>query len=282
MFTVLDRLSWPGYPDRPNEDACASAGSWAWVIDTSIFPGTPAILHPQSDAAWFAGFANERFKALAPLAEDAIALAGQVMQDARDAFLAVAPEERRDFVTWPVGAITLVWAQEGRLDVWWLADTTAFVRQPDGTVLTVGDGPDLRRFEVGKAAELLKLSGCTPKDITGAPVFRAWLQERRERQKAGGGAALFGLKPEHAERMQHRTVEGPPGTTVLLTSDGFSALVDLYGEMDAAGLVTAALQSGLEPLARMARRIETEVDPAGTRFPRFKTSDDATALLLKI
>lgn len=51
--------------------------------------------------------------------------------------------------------------------------------------------------------------------------------------------------------------------------------------MDAAELIDAALSSGLEPLARELRRIETEVDPDGARFPRFKQSDDATALLLR-
>ena len=51
MFTILDRISWPGSPDRANEDACGASQSWAWVIDTSIFPGTPAIMHEASDAA---------------------------------------------------------------------------------------------------------------------------------------------------------------------------------------------------------------------------------------
>ena len=48
MFTILDQISWPGSPDRANEDACGASKSWAWVIDTSIFPGTPAIMHETS------------------------------------------------------------------------------------------------------------------------------------------------------------------------------------------------------------------------------------------
>jgi len=58
MFTVLDRISLAGYADYPNEDASGVSGPWAWVIDTSIFPGTPPAMHPQSDAAWLAGFAT--------------------------------------------------------------------------------------------------------------------------------------------------------------------------------------------------------------------------------
>jgi hypothetical protein len=43
----------------------------------------------------------------------------------------------------------------------------------------------------------------------------------------------------------------------------------------------AALASGLEPLARLAREIKTERDPHGKLYPRFKLSDDTTALLLR-
>jgi hypothetical protein len=52
--------------------------------------------------------------------------------------------------------------------------------------------------------------------------------------------------------------------------------------MDAVGLVEAAFTQGLEPLARKAREIETQVDPTGERYPRFKESDDLTGLLVRV
>jgi hypothetical protein len=281
MFTILDRISWPGSPDRANEDACGASGDWAWVIDTSIFPGTEPVMHGKSDAAWLAGFASRRLSDLAPSAEDGVALIRHVMEEARTAFLAIAPEERHDFMTWPVGAMTLVRQVADSLDVWTFADTTAFIRRPDGTVLTLGEAPELRKFEVAKAAELLNATGATPRTIIDAPLFRSWLAERRQRQKAGTGLPLLGLDPTAADRLLHERVPCEDGTAILLASDGFSALVDLYGQMSAADLMEAALASGLEPLARRAREIENEVDPDGKLYPRFKLSDDATALLLK-
>ncbi|HEX2135808.1 MAG TPA: hypothetical protein VHG30_07865 [Microvirga sp.] len=281
MFTVLDQISWPGSPGRANEDACGAVGDWAWVIDTSIFPGTPSLMHPQSDAAWLAGFANRRFAALAADAGDGPELVRRVMQDCREAFLAAAPDDRQDPLTWPVAALTLVRGRNETLDVWSFADTSAFVRRPDGTVLTLGEAPDLRQAESAKAAELLAAAGCSLKEIWDAPVFRAWLAERRREQERGGGIPLFGLEPRTAAGLRRETVVLAPGTVVLLSSDGFSALVDLYRHVDANGLVERALASGLEPLAAEARRIETDVDPHGRRYPRFKASDDATALLLR-
>jgi hypothetical protein len=281
MFTILDRISWPGAPERPNEDSCGVSGNWAWVIDTSIFPGTVPIMGEGSDAAWLAGFASRRLSDLAPAAEDGPTLVRHVMEEARTVFLARAPAERHDALTWPIGAMTLVRRLADRLDVWTFADTTAFVRQPDGTAVTVGEAPDLRRLESAKAAELLEASGATPRTILAAPAFRAWLAEHRQRQKQGRGPALLGLDPAAAARMRHKSVPCSDGTVVLLASDGFSALVDLYQAMDATALVEAALRDGLEPLARRAREIETRVDPDGRLYPRFKESDDATALLVR-
>ncbi|AWM87393.1 protein phosphatase 2C domain-containing protein [Microvirga sp. 17 mud 1-3] len=283
MFTVVERISRPGSPDKANEDSCGASGDWAWVIDTSIFPGTPPIMDEKSDATWLARFATERLSDLAARAYngDGPALLRHVMEEAREIFLARAPEERRDPVTWPVGAMTLIYRAGDRLDVWTFADTTAFVRQPDGALHIVGEAPELRVYESAKAAELLRASGATPRTIFEAPAFQNWLTERRQRQKEGRGLPLLGLDPAAADRLRHEQVPCEDGTVILLTSDGFSALVDLYNEMDAKSLVEAALKDGLEPLVNRAREIETVVDPSGTRFPRFKESDDATALLLR-
>jgi hypothetical protein len=283
MFTVLDRISWPGHPDKPNEDVCGVSGDWAWVIDTSIFPGTAPVMHEASDATWLATFANERLSNLAPQAQDGATLLRHVMEEARTTYRAIAPAERHDdFVTWPLGAMTLVRRRGNVLDAWTFGDTTAYLRQPDGTVLVLGDAPGLRDFESAKAAELMGQAGSRPTAILDEPVFLAWLGERRERQrKSGIPAALLSLNPDAADRLRHETAPCEDGTAILLASDGFSALVDLYRAMEAEALMESALTSGLEPLARLAREIETERDPDGKCYPRFKLSDDTTALLLR-
>ena len=284
MFTILDRISWPGHPGKPNEDICGVSGDWAWVIDTSIFPGTASVMHEASDAVWLAKFADQSLSNLAPQAQDGASLLRHIMGEARTAYRAVAPVERHDdFVTWPLGAMTLVRRRGIVLDAWTFGDTTAYVRQPNGSVQVLGDGPGLRDFESAKAAELIREAGSRPTAILDEPVFLAWLGERRERQrKSGIPAALLSLNPDAADRLRHETAPCEDGTAILLASDGFSALIDLYRAMDAAGLMNVALTSGLEPLVRLAREIETERDPDGRLYPRFKVSDDTTAMLLRV
>jgi hypothetical protein len=283
MFTVLDRISWPGHPDKPNEDICGVSSDWAWVIDTSIFPGTKPVMHETSDATWLARFADERLSNLAPQAEGGATLLRHVMEEARTAYRTNAPAERHeDFVTWPLGAMTLVRRRGNVLDAWTFGDTTAYVRQSDGSIQILGDAPGLREAEAAKAAELMQQVGSRPTAILDEPVFLTWLGERRERQrKSGVPAALLSFNPDAVDRLRHETAPCEDGTVIILASDGFSALVDLYRAMDAKTLMDAALASGLEPLVKLAREIETERDPDGRLYPRFKVSDDTTAMLLR-
>jgi hypothetical protein len=281
MFTVLDQVSVPSSAHKPNEDIFGVSGEWAWVIDTSIFPGTQPFMHPQSDATWLARFANERLTALAPHAQDGRDLLRHVMEEARRIYMAKAPPDRHDFVTWPLGAMTLIRQSGGVLDAWTFGDTTGFVRQPGGGTIIVGDAPGLRSSETAAARRLLSESGSSPTAILDEPAFLAWLGERRERTKQAGKIALLSLAPEAAERARHEQVPCPPETLILLASDGFTALIDLYKHVDPSSIVEAAVQRGLAALAAEARHIETMADPDGKLFPRFKLSDDTTAILLR-
>ena len=58
MLTVLDRLSLPGSPEQPNEDAFGLAGDWAWILDGSVPPGHPPIMGEDSDAVWLVRLAS--------------------------------------------------------------------------------------------------------------------------------------------------------------------------------------------------------------------------------
>jgi hypothetical protein len=177
MLTVLDRLSLPGSPERPNEDAFGVAGNWAWILDGSIAPGHAPIMGEASDAVWLVRFAGERFAALAPGAADGRALIAWAIGEAPDAFLARAPNERRDPVSWPAAALTLVRASGGRIEAWTLADTVAVVRDANGAVATLNEAPALRTFESGAVsaagrAEASMGSASGPKPWTGCDTSR--------------------------------------------------------------------------------------------------------------
>ncbi len=107
------------------------------------------------------------------------------------------------------------------------------------------------------------------------------LRRARNRLNTEGGNWAFGPDARAAGHAGFKRVGAPSGTHVLLGSDGFFALVSEYDRYNVEGLMAAACANGLAALGQEVRGIETG-DPGGHRFPRFKTSDDATALLLRV
>ena len=61
-----------------------------------------------------------------------------------------------------------------------------------------------------------------------------------------------------------------------LLSDGVSCLVELYAVVDWPELLGIMQQHGPTHVISRVREVE-DADPTGTRWPRYKRSDDATA-----
>ncbi|WP_372425749.1 hypothetical protein [Salinarimonas chemoclinalis] len=283
-FVVRDSLSLPGSPERPNEDACGAAGDFAWAIDGAILPGTEPIMDAPSDAAWLVAFASERFATLAPQAKDAARLVLSVVEEARALFLgrveASGRAERMERHTWPAAALTLAHARPGAVETLTLADTIAYVRDAAGSVYTLGEAPGLRRAESAHAERLLRETGLDIEAMRESPAYLADA-ERRKRAQVAAAPAIFGLHPDAVAQAERGSVALDGTAQVLLATDGFSALVELYGAMDVAGLMERACSDGLATLGGQLRTIETEIDPTGRLYPRFKRSDDATAILVE-
>ena len=111
--------------------------------------------------------------------------------------------------------------------------------------------------------------------------FLPALRKGRNRVNTPEGTYLFGPEVIAADHTDSQRLDIAPGAHVLLVSDGFLALVSDYGRYDLGGLVEAAKTTGLPTLMQELRDIEDK-DPDGGQFPRFKKSDDATAVLVKV
>jgi hypothetical protein len=99
--------------------------------------------------------------------------------------------------------------------------------------------------------------------------------QRRHRNQPGG-YWVAGAKPEAA----HQAVTGfrplDQVSRAALLSDGVSCLADLYAVVDWPELLGSMQQHGPAHVISRVRGVE-EADPTGTRWPRYKRSDDATA-----
>lgn len=279
-FAFLDALSVPGNPARPNDDAWGQTSGAAVVLDGATNLGE-SLLPGDSDAAWIARFAARRLMAhcqegAAPL--DALRAA---LGDAEKSFVGLRRRPPKENYENPYASMMFVRATEKGIEALWFGDCVTLVKRPEGTVEIVGEAFDKRAAEARRVAMLAKAKGIAPAAGYNRPEFLSALRTARNSVNTERGGWLFGPNAQAADHVRSKHTDAPAGTTLLLASDGFLALASDYGLYDAPALLGAAEHGGLEELGRELRMTE-ESDPEGLRFPRFKKSDDATAVLLRL
>ncbi len=279
-FKLLDSISVPGNPAKANEDAFGAEEHAAVVMDGATGLGDN-LMPGKSDAAWLATFGARRLMAYArdgATPREAVAAA---LFDAQTSFEAL--RKRPPSETWetPFASMMFVAGDPQGLEALWFGDCAALVKRPDAPVEIVGDALEKREMEAQRVARLARKHGLSPAAGINRPQYLEALRKARNHVNTVEGSWAFGPDVRAADHVSGRTIEAPAGTFVLLCSDGFLALASDYKAYDAEGLIAACQAKGLAALAEELRAIEAG-DADGVKFPRFKTSDDSTALLLKL
>ena len=271
-FDLLQSISLAGDAAVPNDDRAGAGTRHAWVIDGATDLGPPGLVGARGGAAWLAGEAQAAFTA-SPAESIAAIYAGVA-----DRILAAWERDRtrEPAGRWelPLAASLAVRLDEDALETGWLGDCVGFLWR-GGAVTRLGPVREARSSEADRAASLAA-HGLGSVKRAAAPIL-ADLRATRGRP----GIRVLSVDPGHMAELDTARLACAPGDEIFLMSDGYAVLIDGYAAYDDAGLVEAIRARGLAALAGELRAIEAE-DAACTRFPRFKASDDATALWLRI
>ncbi len=261
---LLDALSAAGSASRPNDDAWGCGAGLAFVFDGATSVADAPLLPGDSDAAWIAQAGRD---ALLATSEGAT-----LRERVGAAVAAVAArfdaERRRDVGerhNYPSAALCVLDGREAGV----FADCAAVVRHADGAVAVVAPPSAVKSTERDRAVAARRLSPA--ESLARQRAFRRNMNRVE-------GYDVFAPDPDCAARLRVAPLGLARGALVLVMSDGFYALVEDYGAFDPAGLIAAAEAGGLAPLLAQLRAVEA-ADAACERYPRFKTSDDATAIL---
>jgi hypothetical protein len=280
---LIDSISFPGsklgggMKTGTGDDRYAfdEAAGWACVIDGATDVGPVRIFGAaESDAARYAEIMAAEVMA-SPARDDEspqmwftrllprlrAAVEREVKIPLKDAPLA----------SYPTAAATWIRARNGRLEGATLGDSIAIVRTPDGAVTVFGESSKPGDEQV-RAKRVMAMSEADR---------LKWLADVRAIHNTEKGYWVFGVQPEAAAHIVHQSVVAPAGTKALVMTDGFYRLVSPYGKYTDAQLIEAALTRGLQPLMRELRGLETSPGD-DAKIGRFKTSDDATALLVSV
>jgi hypothetical protein len=270
-FDLIQSLSLAGSPSIPNDDRAGATDRRAWVIDGATDLGPPGLMGARGGAAWLAGEAHAALVAAddAPIAS----LCRKLAADLQARYAATRTREPLGRWELPTASMLAVRLDGKLLECAWLGDCAGLLRSGDH-ITRLGPPRQIKDAEAEMATSLARHGLGSVK--TNAPIL-----EELRRSRSASGRRILGVEAETMTSVETVDVACMPGDELLLMSDGFSALIDAYAALDEAALMIALGEEGLATLAVRLRAIEA-ADAACERFPRFKRSDDATALWLRI
>ncbi|QPC88147.1 hypothetical protein GA830_16345 [Mesorhizobium sp. NBSH29] len=286
FLRIIDMVSEAGDPQRVNEDAAGGNRCSAFVIDGATGLGTKPIVGLEgSDAAWLARLAKTFFeqkitpaRAMADLVRTLNKQAATVIHETGGGLPIAA---------WnlPVASFQLVRVESGGLVTYGLGDCRLFLADVQGRMIetTALKGSQARESENARKAIAHAGGLAAIQSLANDPTVRDELRRHRGCYNSEGGSVwTLGTEPAAAKHLVCEQLPAKLPAIGLLCTDGFAALCDLYNRYDPKGLVEAAHTCGLKALMAQLRTIEKSEDPDGQRYPRFKVSDDATALLFEV
>ncbi len=276
---VAASLSLSGDPAKANEDAFGHGESAAVVIDGAT-PLGDSLMPGPSDAAWIAQFGARRLMAHLREGDGPRKALRATLADAQKSFEALRRHPPEEMWQTPCASMMLAVADEGSVEFLWYGDCAALVKQDDAPVAVIGESFDKRADEARRAQTLAKEKKLSPALGLNRPEFIGSLRSSRNRINSGS-YWLFSPDVKAAAHVSRRVMKIKPGCEILLLTDGFLALASDYGAYSVDGLMDSARSKGLAALGEELRAIET-ADSGGDKFPRFKKSDDATALLFRL
>lgn len=283
---VQQSISLPSRAGHTNDDACGAAPGCAFVIDGATGLGDNILPEEHgSDAAWLASFCKRQFedmtrpgRPLPDIVREACRQAARVIE-AASKDTAVEPWQL------PVAGFSMLRVEDGEAMIHGLGDCVLLAVDDTGAIFQHCPMDNQAETERAYAARTIAEAGGLSKtgSLNNDAATLELLQAARAAYNRDGGKIwTLGTNPDTADHIDSQQVALREPFTGLLMSDGFAALWQSYGRYDAAGLVEAARTRGLDVLIDELRHIETVEDPDGFTHPRFKVSDDATAVLCRV
>jgi serine/threonine protein phosphatase PrpC len=109
-------------------------------------------------------------------------------------------------------------------------------------------------------------------------TLKPHIRKTRKLMNTAGGYWILSIHEAATAHIEVETVAVAPEAPLLLMSDGFTRLVDIFGATDDAGLYEAVLKEGPDAIAGRLRKLEA-ADAGCRRYARVKCSDDATCIV---
>jgi hypothetical protein len=171
----------------------------------------------------------------------------------------------------PSSSLAVLREQDQRVEYLLLFDSVIVLDGPSGLVVVTD-----RRVDAFARQEDL----ATREHPIGSPAHRERVQElvaaQRRHRNQPGGYWVAGAKPAAAYQAVTGSRPHDQVDRAALLTDGVSCLVELYAAAGWPELLDSMQEHGPMHVISRVRELE-DADPSGSRWPRYKRNDDATA-----
>jgi len=268
---------------KVSEDSYGHAGDEkygaAWVLDGATGLGDRNyIANAYSDAAWYARQLSDALRehSLSAMTPEAVFLAA-IRQVAKQWHEQIGDAEVPRYALPSAAGMWVRW-KDNVLEAISLSDCRGWHVGAGGTLTQLGLlDEDPNDAQVAAEVSRQQSAGVKPANMRAAILES--LRMRRRMMNEPDGYPIFSIHEETTRHLQLRRMEIAPGH-IVLCSDGLFRWVDIYREGSAAEFAVACIQDISGMLAQV-REIEN-ADADCTRFPRLKSQDDATGIVLRV
>jgi len=271
-FTRIDEVSVSG--GYVNLDLQGHRENVFWVID-----GATALSSDKPDKATYEvqSIVEKIDETIKTRTDDTRVSLKNIMYEAAEEVNTLIPElHRREPWEIPSCAIAITRINEESIDYILLGDVT-IVFQSDGLhVITDNSVGVLDKIAITEKYRLQVDYGFTSKEARNAitPILR----ENRSKMNTPNGYWIFNGDINAIDNALTGKIQIKNSGKLLLSTDGFSRLVDLFSAYNTwESLLNDLENKTLEDMANRLRKLELQ-DPECINYPRFSIHDDATAI----
>ncbi len=281
-LTPLDQISVAS--GAVNDDRVGAQGALAWAIDGATDVLVEPLLPGGSDAAWIAAVADAELRRVGETFSGSLdSLVAHLTGVAAERFVAERRRAPIDTHEQPSAAALIVRLDGLDVDYVSLADCQCLARAPDGAVSALGLDPQVTQGD-RRAIEVMQTFRATAGSATWREArAHLWprIRDARGRLNTPEGYGVLSVIPPPRKFMRIGRARVAPGTRLLLATDGFMRLTDLFARYDWDELFDLACRNGLAALVEELRQMET-ADGDCLNVPRTKPHDDASAILIEV
>lgn len=277
---IIEALSIPS--GAVNEDCVGDEAALAWVIDAATDVIEEPLVGTASDAAWFAVALNAalcRHSRNPPA--DLARLPTLVAPELADEFDRAARWKPKQRYEHPSAAALVVREGDRGLDYVGVGDCTLLLETPSGLVRIGTEAADAGDACIADSIRRHQAREAMPTAESARNYIWPKIRAGRSQMNELEGYGIWSITPPPVHYVCAGTVQHVEGGMALLATDGLFRLVDVFARYSEQTLFQLAHSSGLGALIKELRRLEA-ADRDNIRYPRAKTCDDATGLLLRL